>query len=574
MYGLSRKGKIVITGALLIGAFLMIGKKALKQIDKINERNAHYSNHIEFPGLYVCVVKPALDKIISLGGLIFLFPFMLGISILVWADDPGPVFFIQERFGKDKSIFFLHKYRTMKMNTPHDVPTHLLGDPEQYITRVGRFLRKTSLDELPQLWDIFRGRMSVVGPRPALWNQYDLVKERGKYDANGVLPGLTGLAQISGRDELEIPEKARLDGKYVAILRKGGMKAFAQDVRLLFSTVAKVLRHDGVVEGGTGALRRDPGDAGFDEYGHLKRFKIDTSRHIRVLITGAESYIGESFKNYVQKYYTNIECDTLDIKESGWREFNFKTKHNETYDAVFHVAGIAHADVGAVSPKRRKEYYDINEKLAIETAAKAREAGVSQFIYMSSMIVYGGAEYVDEYTMPAPVNAYGDSKWKGDVGVRRLSADDFHVAVLRAPMIYGKDSKGNYSTLSKFAKMIPVFPEIENKRSMLYIENLCEFVSLLTLSGSGGIYFPQNKEYSKTTDMVSSIAAANGVHMSRKKFLNPVVHIACKTPGRIGRLAKKAFGNCCYSQKLSHYEGLDYAKVAFIESIRRSETFV
>lgn len=202
------------------------------------------------PGLYEKNIKPAADKILSFAGLVFLLPLYAVISLAVYIDDPGPVFFMQKRVGKDKHFFTLHKFRTMKMSTPHDVPTHLLSNPEQYITKAGRILRRTSLDELPQIWDIFRGKMSIIGPRPALWNQDDLVEQRDLYDANSVYPGLTGLAQISGRDELTIEDKAKLDGEYVRILRQGGMKAFFFDVKCFFSTIGSVLKSDGVAEGG------------------------------------------------------------------------------------------------------------------------------------------------------------------------------------------------------------------------------------------------------------------------------------------------------------------------------------
>ena len=148
------------------------------------------------------------------------------IAIAVYVDDPGPIFFKQKRVGKGKTFFPLHKFRSMKMSTPHDMPTHMLKNPEQYITKVGGFLRKSSLDELPQIWDIFIGNMSIIGPRPALWNQDDLIAERDKYGANDIMPGLTGWAQINGRDELEIPVKAKFDGEYTAILHEGGLKAF------------------------------------------------------------------------------------------------------------------------------------------------------------------------------------------------------------------------------------------------------------------------------------------------------------------------------------------------------------
>lgn len=194
---------------------------------------------------YQKTVKPVLDQIISFGSLIILSPLLGVISLAIYIDDPGPVFFTQKRIGKDKSFFYCHKFRSMRMGTPHDVPTHQLFDPDRYITRVGKFLRRTSMDELPQVWDIFRSKMSVVGPRPALWNQDDLVRERDKYGANNVMPGLTGLAQISGRDELEIAEKARIDGEYVE------KQGFFMDVACFIRTIASVLGQDGIVEGGT-----------------------------------------------------------------------------------------------------------------------------------------------------------------------------------------------------------------------------------------------------------------------------------------------------------------------------------
>lgn len=203
--------------------------------------------------MYENFVKRVLDILLSLFALILLGIPMLLIALAIKLDDPGPAFFSQKRVGKDNRYFQLHKYRTMKMSTPHDIPTHLLENPGQYITRIGHFLRKSSLDELPQIWDIFRGRMSIVGPRPALWNQEDLIAERNQNGANGVRPGLTGWAQINGRDELEIEEKARLDGEYVAALKQGGMHAFLFDSKCFFGTFLKVLRSEGVVEGGPGA---------------------------------------------------------------------------------------------------------------------------------------------------------------------------------------------------------------------------------------------------------------------------------------------------------------------------------
>ena len=207
--------------------------------------------------MYNHFLKRFIDIVLSLLGLILLSWLFLIIAIAIYIDDPGPIFFKQKRIGIQKSIFNLHKFRSMKMSTPHDTPTHLLDNPEQYITKVGRFLRKSSLDELPQIWDIFVGNMSIIGPRPALWNQDDLIAERDKYGANDIKPGLTGWAQIYGRDELEIPVKAKLDGEYVAVLKGDGIKAFAFDVKCFIGTIFSVVKSEGVLEGGTGTINKD-----------------------------------------------------------------------------------------------------------------------------------------------------------------------------------------------------------------------------------------------------------------------------------------------------------------------------
>lgn len=200
--------------------------------------------------MYKNCIKRLLAVVLSLGGILCLGWLLLSLSVAVKLDSPGPVLFRQKRVGLGKSHFYILKFRTMRTDTPKDMPTHLLADPEQYITRVGKFLRKTSLDELPQLFNILAGHMAIIGPRPALWNQYDLIAERDKYGANDIRPGLTGWAQINGRDELEIPEKAKLDGEYVEKL------SFAFDVRCFFGTITSVLRGDGVVEGGTGSIQK------------------------------------------------------------------------------------------------------------------------------------------------------------------------------------------------------------------------------------------------------------------------------------------------------------------------------
>lgn len=196
-------------------------------------------------------IKRITDIILSGAAIIILSPLLLVLCLAIKLDTPGPILFTQKRVGIHKSFFQIYKFRTMRIDTPKDVPTHMLENPEQYITKVGKFLRKTSLDELPQIFNIFKGQMSIVGPRPALWNQDDLVAEREKYGANDVTPGLTGWAQINGRDELEIPVKAKLDGEYVA------QYGFRMDLKCFFGTIISVLKHDGVVEGGTGKLHKE-----------------------------------------------------------------------------------------------------------------------------------------------------------------------------------------------------------------------------------------------------------------------------------------------------------------------------
>lgn len=196
-------------------------------------------------------IKRLLDILLSACGILCLSWLLLLLAVAIKLDSPGPVFFRQKRVGIGKRHFQILKFRTMRIDTPHDMPTHLLHDPEQYITRMGRFLRKTSLDELPQLFNIFAGQMAVIGPRPALWNQDDLIAERDQYHANDIRPGLTGWAQINGRDELEIPVKAKLDGEYVQKM------SFLFDCKCFFGTITSVLKHDGVVEGGTGTLEKE-----------------------------------------------------------------------------------------------------------------------------------------------------------------------------------------------------------------------------------------------------------------------------------------------------------------------------
>lgn len=307
--------------------------------------------------------------------------------------------------------------------------------------------------------------------------------------------------------------------------------------------------------------------------GFSEPVSIDYSVHRRVLITGAHSYIGESFENYAKaKYSSNFEIDTIDMIDGSWRAKTFSD-----YDVVFHVAGIAHADVGKVSEDTKKKYYAVNTDLAIDVAKKAKVDGVGQFIFMSSMIVYGDSvgygskKMITRQTKPQPSNFYGDSKWQADKGVRALEDELFHVTVLRPPMIYGKGSKGNYPILAKYAKQLPIFPDVDNERSMLHIDNLCEFLCKIMLIGRSGVFIPQNAEYTKTSQMVKEIANVSGKKILESKIFNPIVYLGSKMPGKIGGMVNKAFGNSTYDQELSVYPGLEYRVVGLKESIEKTE---
>ena len=290
------------------------------------------------------------------------------------------------------------------------------------------------------------------------------------------------------------------------------------------------------------------------------------------MITGANSYIGVSFENYVYEHYgSELSIETVDMIDGSWKEKDFSS-----YNAVFHVVGIAHADVGNVSDEVKAKYYAINTDLAIETAKKAKAEGVKQFVFMSSAIVYGdSAPYgkqkrITADTEPKPANFYGDSKWQADKGARELADDSFIVTVLRPPMIYGKNSKGNYPTLAKMAKKLPIFPDVQNERSMLSIENLCEFLCQVMIRREGGIFWPQNAEYTRTSEMVKIIGEVSGHKVKVSKAWNWVVSLALHIPGKISGLANKAFGNMSYEQNMSQYD-FKYQKVSLKESIKRTE---
>ena len=288
----------------------------------------------------------------------------------------------------------------------------------------------------------------------------------------------------------------------------------------------------------------------------------------KILITGANSYIGTSFECYLRENYPNdYVIETLDMIDVNWKNYDFSN-----YDTVFHVAGIAHADVGNVSKETEKLYYQVNCDLAYETALKAKEANVKQFIYMSSIIVYGEsapygkAKVIAKDTKPSPANFYGDSKLQAEIKLSPLQDDSFNIAIIRPPMIYGKGSKGNYPMLSKLAKKLPVFPKINNQRSMLYVENLCEFVRLVISNNDKGIYYPQNSEYASTTTIVKTINPKIRI----SGILNPGVFISSKIPGKISGLCNKAFGNLVYEKSMSQYSE-NYCRYDLRESIKRTE---
>lgn len=269
----------------------------------------------------------------------------------------------------------------------------------------------------------------------------------------------------------------------------------------------------------------------------------------RILITGAGSYIGTSVRNWLAQYPGQYQTEETDMKDESW-----KLKDFSSYDAVFHVAGLAHADVGRVSEETQKKYYAVNCDLAVETAKKAKEEGVRQFIFMSSIIVYGSSGRVGEKkvitrkTEPAPENFYGDSKLQAEKGILPLADESFAVTILRPPMIYGKGSSGNYQLLEKLARRLPVFPDIKNERSMLYIGNLCEFIRVVIDTEQGGILLPQNQEYVRTTEMVRLIALVHGKKIWISRVFNGVIVLLGKTSGRYGQMVNKAFGNLVYEQ--------------------------
>lgn len=287
----------------------------------------------------------------------------------------------------------------------------------------------------------------------------------------------------------------------------------------------------------------------------------------KVLITGANSYIGTSFEKYLQSFGEAYSVDTVDMTDASWREKDFSG-----YDAVFHVAGIAHSDNCKISEKNAKLYYSVNTELTIETAKKAKQDGVKQFIFMSSAIVYGESapigkqKIITKDTPVSPANCYGDSKVQAENGIRPLNDNEFKVVILRPPMIYGKGSRGNYPTLSKIAQKLPIFPYVKNERSMLFIGNLCEFVRLMVDNEETGTFFPQNSEYSNTSEIVKMIAEAHG----KKIYLVQGFTWVLKLLSHFTGVVNKAFGNLSYVMDLSSYKS-DYRITSLSESIECTE---
>lgn len=441
--------KLFMAGVGIAGLYMAMRKAA-----KIKGENKNIDDDNQYikdkavkcnDGTYERTIKPALDKILSFSALILLSPLYAIISIAVYLDDPGPVFFTQKRVGKDGRLFELHKYRTMLLSAPHDVPTHQLKNPTQYITGIGKFLRKTSLDELPQIWDIFRGKMSIIGPRPALWNQEDLVEEREKYGANNVLPGLTGWAQINGRDELEIFEKAKFDGEYVKHLKQGGIQALFFDAKCFVGTVASVLKKNGVVEGGTGRINGEQSMEGFDsedggskksilvvcQYYYPEPFRITDiceelvkRGHEVMVLTGEPNYPeGERYPGYEHGARTDEvingvrvhRCYTVPRKKGNVsRLLNYYsymassvayvcsgrclTREGKPFDAVFcnQLSPVMMAKAGIVYKKRYKVplilyCLDLWPESLI-AGGMSRESGIFKYFYYVSRGIYRSAD--------------------------------------------------------------------------------------------------------------------------------------------------------------------------------------
>ena len=291
----------------------------------------------------------------------------------------------------------------------------------------------------------------------------------------------------------------------------------------------------------------------------------------KILITGAGSYIGTSFERYLKENYPGrYEIDTVDMIGDGWYQKDFGG-----YDSVFHVAGIAHVDHRKIGKEKADRYYAVNTDLTIETAKKAKHDGAKQFIFMSSSVVYGDSapigrrKVITKDTAVSPTNCYGESKVRAENGLRLLDDEQFRVVVLRPPMVYGRGCKGNYPVLSGFARKSPLFPYVKNERSMLYIENLCEFVRLMIENGERGLFFPQNRRYSNTSELVKMIAQAHGKKIWMVRGFSWVLRLLGHMVGTVN----KAFGNFVYEMSMSEYPE-PYKLVDLKESVERTEALL
>lgn len=295
----------------------------------------------------------------------------------------------------------------------------------------------------------------------------------------------------------------------------------------------------------------------------------------KILVLGENSYIGNSFQAYVEENYPGkIQVHRVSLRGQDWKKADWTG-----YDSILNVTGKAHADIGGLTEEEKREYYAVNCELACAAAEKAIESGAGQYIYLSSIIVYGdssnagGLVHITKKTVPAPSNFYGDSKWQAEQKLTELFKEkgkSTRLAVVRPPMIYGKGSKGNFQMLLKIAERAPFFPAVNNQRSMLYIENFAEFLRLLTESGKGGLFLPQNADYASTAEMIKEIGAAKGKRIHLWRWLNPLVWLAGKVPGKIGGMVHKAFGTLTVAQELSR-QGIDgYQRFGLRESVERS----
>ena len=287
----------------------------------------------------------------------------------------------------------------------------------------------------------------------------------------------------------------------------------------------------------------------------------------RILVTGVNSYIGNAFRSYMEQFPEEAAVEGISVRNDAWKTLDFSG-----YDCVFDVAGIAHADTGHVSEEVKKQYYAVNCDLTVALAKKAKEAGVRQFVFMSSAIVYGDSapigfqRVITRETLPTPADFYGDSKLQAEKGILPFGDEHFKITILRPPMIYGKNSKGNYPVLSKMAQSLPVFPKVENQRSMLYVGNLVEFVRLIIKNEEEGFFFPQNEQYSNTSQLVQMIAEAHGKHVILVGGCTGPLRVLSQATG----LVNKAFGSLAYDMSMSEYKE-NYRKYSLEESIRLTE---